>query len=153
MTESSTARTRIRIDLASELVAAYVSKNAVRVAELPGLLASLGETLDQIAKGRANESPWGYPHALDGAHTSVGPADIERSVTSEALVSFIDGKPYKTLKHHLAKHGLASGGYRIRFGLPADYPMVSPSYSERRVAIAKSLGLGQVSGKGRKSPR
>jgi predicted transcriptional regulator len=57
-------------------------------------------------------------------------------------VSFIDGKTYKTLKRHLAAHGLDPHSYRERYGLPADYPMVAPSYAEKRSALAKSIGLG-----------
>ncbi|MDF2601292.1 MAG: MucR family transcriptional regulator, partial [Methylobacterium brachiatum] len=33
--------------------------------------------------------------------------------------------------------------YRERYGLPADYPMVAPSYAEQRSALAKAIGLGQ----------
>ncbi|WP_238198789.1 MucR family transcriptional regulator, partial [Methylobacterium tardum] len=29
------------------------------------------------------------------------------------------------------------------YGLPADYPMVAPSYAEQRSALAKAIGLGQ----------
>jgi predicted transcriptional regulator len=33
--------------------------------------------------------------------------------------------------------------YKERWGLGADYPIVSPSYARRRSAIAKSSGLGR----------
>ncbi|HZZ86963.1 MAG TPA: MucR family transcriptional regulator, partial [Caulobacteraceae bacterium] len=32
--------------------------------------------------------------------------------------------------------------YREKWGLPRDYPMVAPSYSELRSRMAKQLGLG-----------
>ncbi|MCJ2137542.1 MucR family transcriptional regulator, partial [Methylobacterium sp. J-026] len=48
-----------------------------------------------------------------------------------------------TLKRHLTSHGLDPRGYRDRYGLPADYPMVAPSYAEQRSALAKAIGLGQ----------
>jgi hypothetical protein len=38
--------------------------------------------------------------------------------------SFVDGKPYRTLKRHLSVHGLTIEGYRARYGLPNDYPSV-----------------------------
>ena len=63
-------------------------------------------------------------------------------------MSFLDGKRYKTLKRHLTTHGLTFAEYRERFGLPSDYPTVSPNYSAQRSEMAKAIGLGA---KGRKS--
>jgi predicted transcriptional regulator len=65
----------------------------------------------------------------------------------DGVVSFLDGKTYKTLKRHLGTHGLDPVSYRQRFGLPADYPMVSPNYAAQRSALAKSIGLGRVAGR------
>jgi len=61
----------------------------------------------------------------------------------EHIISMIDGKPYKTLRRHLASNGLTPEEYRQRYGLRADYPMVSPAYSESRSAMAKTIGLGR----------
>jgi predicted transcriptional regulator len=58
------------------------------------------------------------------------------------LISFIDGKRYKTLKRHLTTHGLTVAEYKARYGLPADYPTTAPSYSEHRSAMARTMGLG-----------
>ena len=33
--------------------------------------------------------------------------------------------------------------YRAKWGLPKDYPMVAPHYSEIRSKLAKDIGLGQ----------
>jgi predicted transcriptional regulator len=55
----------------------------------------------------------------------------------------IDGKPYRTLRRHLASSGLTPDDYRQRYGLRADYPMVAPAYSESRSALAKTIGLGR----------
>ncbi|WP_336492921.1 MucR family transcriptional regulator, partial [Methylobacterium nigriterrae] len=71
------------------------------------------------------------------------PSQIRKSVTPDALISFIDGKPYKTLKRHLTGHGLDPYSYRQRFGLPADYPMVAASYATQRSELAKAIGLGR----------
>ncbi len=70
-------------------------------------------------------------------------AEIRKSIGRDGLVSFIDGKVYKTLKRHLSSHGLDPESYRERFGLPSDYPMVAPSYAARRSALAKEIGLGR----------
>lgn len=69
-------------------------------------------------------------------------------MTPEGIISFLDGKTYKTLKRHLSTHGLDPHGYRARFGLPADYPMVAPEYAKRRSELAKSIGLGQIINRG-----
>jgi predicted transcriptional regulator len=58
----------------------------------------------------------------------------------------IDGKPYKTLRRHLATNGMTPVEYRERYGLKADYPMVAPTYSEARRTMAKSIGLGRKPG-------
>ena len=34
--------------------------------------------------------------------------------------------------------------YRRKWGLPDNYPMVSPEYAATRSALAKKLGLGQL---------
>ena len=41
----------------------------------------------------------------------------------------------------MRRHDL-NGGYRQMFGLPANYPIVAPRYSERRSKLAKDAGLG-----------
>lgn len=64
------------------------------------------------------------------------------SITAEYLVSFEDGKSYRTLKRHLARHGLTAAQYRAKWGLPDNYPMTAPAYSLRRSEMAKSIGLG-----------
>ena len=71
-------------------------------------------------------------------------AEIRKSITPDALISFIDGKPYKTLKRHLTGHGLDPQSYRLRYSLPADYPMVAANYATKRSELAKSLGLGRT---------
>jgi predicted transcriptional regulator len=58
------------------------------------------------------------------------------------LISFEDGKPYKTLKRHLTKLGISPEQYYEKWGLPRDYPLVAASYSEQRSKLALALGLG-----------
>ena len=122
------------IEKAVEVVSAYVSNNSVRTADLPELIASVHAALGNLGKPAASAEP---------QVEKLTPAQIKKSVTPEAIISFIDGKPYKTLRRHLTKHGLDPHTYRQRYGLPNDYPMVTASYSEQRSALAKNLGLGQ----------
>jgi len=78
------------------------------------------------------------PEAPNSAEFAT-PAQIDRSITPDALVSFLDDRPNKALKRHLAGHSLDAGEYRKRFGLPDDYPLVAPSY-----AALRSTGIAPV---------
>jgi predicted transcriptional regulator len=122
------------IDLAADIVSAYVSKNNVPVAELAGLIASVYASLSGL----------GQSAATPVEDHKVTPGRIRKSVTPDAITSFIDGKPYKSLKRHLTSNGLTPDEYRQKYGLPRDYPMVAASYTARRSELAKSLGLGQL---------
>ncbi|MHB2210758.1 Ros/MucR family transcriptional regulator [Methylobacterium sp. CM6257] len=129
---------RVLIAVTAAIVEAYSANNSLPVSTLPPLIATVHGALKSLQAGRP---------------TSVGQADqptpiqIRRSITPEALISFIDGKRYKTLKRHLASHGLTPSGYRKRFGLPEDYPMVAEVYRQHRSRIAKAIGLGVPIGK------
>jgi predicted transcriptional regulator len=122
------------IDLVADIVSAYVSKNNVPVAELAGLIASVHASLSGL----------GQPAAAPAEDHKITPAQIRKSVTPDAITSFIDGKPYKSLKRHLTSNGLTPDEYRQKYGLPRDYPMVAAAYAAQRSELAKSLGLGQL---------
>jgi predicted transcriptional regulator len=123
------------LELAGEIVSAYVSNNSLPVAELPALIASVHGALNGLADGTSQARAEEVEKAT--------PAQIRRSITPDALISFIDGKPYKTLKRHLTGHGLDPYGYRERYGLPKDYPMVAASYAAQRSELARAIGLGR----------
>ena len=57
---------------------------------------------------------------------------IRRSVTDDHIVCLEDGKRLKMLKRHLmTKHRLTPEGYRARWGLKPNYPMVAPNHRRR----------------------
>lgn len=148
MTETATILPVDHMGQTAEIVAAYVSNNPVPATDLPAVIGAVHAALLAIAGGAAT-GPAAEPDVEKPT-----PAQIRKSVTQDALVSFIDGRGYKTLKRHLGRHGLDPKAYRVRYGLPADYPMTAPAYSEARSALAKSLGLGR-SGKaaGEQAPK
>ena len=123
--------------LAGEIVSAYVSNNSVPASELPKLIHSVHSAIAGLASGVVPSSA-----ASTEPTEKPTPAEIRKSIRNDGLVSFIDGKTYKTLKRHLTAQGLDPRTYRERFGLPADYPMVAPSYAAQRSALAKAIGLG-----------
>ena len=138
-------RSSSTLEMAGAIVSAYVAHNSLAMSELPGLIGHVHAALSGLGKETAANPPI-------AASDKATPAQIRKSITPGALISFIDGKSYKTLKRHLTVHGLDPRSYRERYGLPADYPMVAPSYAERRSALAKAIGLGQPRGGIRAAP-
>jgi predicted transcriptional regulator len=69
--------------------------------------------------------------------------EIEDSIGTDALISFVDGRPYKTLKRHLHRHGMTPDQYRDKWNLPSGYPMAHTTYSQMRSEMAKKNGLGR----------
>ncbi|MHB2207666.1 Ros/MucR family transcriptional regulator [Methylobacterium sp. CM6257] len=120
------------VTLASEIVSAYVSHNHVQSADLPKLLNDVHDAIRGIHTVGRSAPP-----------AKATPQEIRRSVTPDFLISFEDGKPYKTLRRHLTLRGLTPEAYRAKWGLAPDYPMTAQSYSEQRSQLARSLGLGQ----------
>ena len=125
-------------ELAGGIVAAYVSNNSVPASELPNLIRSVHNAVAGLASGEVSSSAASTEPAAKRT-----PAEIRKSIRNDGLASFIDGKTYKTLKRHLTAQGLDPRSYRERFGLPADYPMVAPSYAAQRSALAQAIGLGR----------
>lgn len=125
------------IDLAemtTEIVAAYVSHNSISVTDLSKLIADTHAALRNLSAA-LESTPIEKP----------APAvPVKKSVTPDYLICLEDGKKFKSLKRHLRTHyDLSPEEYREKWGLPADYPMVAPSYSATRSLLAKANGLGR----------
>ena len=128
------------LTLTTEIVASFVGNSAhLKAEEIPDLIRSVRAALSEAAAPVAAAEP-------EIAKATKG--QINKSITPDALFSFVDGKPYKTLKRHLTRHGHDMASYRTAYGLPSDYPSVAPNYSAARSAMAKNLGLG-AKGRGR----
>ena len=122
------------LNLASTIVAAYVSKNAIPIGELPNMIRNVHNTLSSLNTG---QTP---------AETSQRPAvPIKKSVTPDYIVCLEDGKRLKMLKRYLrSNYQLSPDEYRKKWGLPHDYPMVAPNYAAKRSEFAKKIGLGRT---------
>jgi predicted transcriptional regulator len=131
--------------LVADVAAAYFSNAHVSATEIPQVIGQIAASLAAVGQS----SPETVPPATapEPEVTRVTPAQARRSITPDALISFEDGKPYKTLRRHLAVRGLTPDAYRQKWGLPDDYPLVAPNYSAQRSAMAKHLGLGQKGGR------
>ena len=137
MSENTEAKTLDFVELAGDIVSAYVSNNPVWPAGLPDLIRDVHAALQALASGLPMVEP-------ETETEKPSAAQIRKSVMPDGIVSFLDGKSYKTMKRHLSAHGLSPETYRSRFGLPADYPMIAPEYAKRRSDLAKSIGLGRI---------
>jgi predicted transcriptional regulator len=144
MIDNTSNSSEFLTELTASIVGAYVSNNPVPVSELPNVIASVYQSISNIGAKPAA--------VVEEVKTPAVP--IKRSVTPNYLISLEDGKKYQSLKRHLSGLGLTPDEYRAKWGLAKDYPMVSPSYSQRRSELAKKLGLGRKPGaapKGRAS--
>jgi MucR family transcriptional regulator, transcriptional regulator of exopolysaccharide biosynthesis len=122
------------VELAAEIVSAYVVKNSVRPADLPNLIAEVHRALTTTHAGTIEPEP-------EPLNPAVNP---KRSVFPDYIVCLEDGMKFKSLKRHLRTHHERSPEeYRERWSLPRDYPMVAPNYAAARSALAKKMGLGQ----------
>lgn len=127
--------------LTTEIVSSHVSNNTVAQNEIPSLIEQVFRTLSGL--GGAGTSPLSADRPLPAV-------PIKKSVTPEYIVCLEDGKKLKMLKRHLkTAYDMTPEEYRERWGLPADYPMVAPSYAKQRSRLAKDIGLG-TKGKAKK---
>lgn len=125
-----------KIGLTVQLVSAYVSRNAVPMADLPKLVADTHHAIAQLDAPKDVS-----PASLARKEPAV---PIKKSITDDFLICLEDGKKFKSLKRHLSTHyGLTPDAYREKWGLTADYPMVAPKYAEQRSTLAKKMGLGK----------
>lgn len=122
------------IELATQIVAAYVGNHQVPQAELPKLIAETFQALDETLESGARKDQGG----------GKAPANFRKTITPDFLICLEDGKKFKSLKRHLrSRYNLSPDQYREKWGLPSDYPMVAPNYANARSTLAKRMGLGQ----------
>ena len=122
------------VGLSADIVSAYVGHNALSVTDLPKLIADVHNALKNLKTTGGAVAP-----------AEVKPAvPVKKSIQPDYLICLEDGKKFKSLKRHLRTHyDLSPEQYREKWGLPADYPMVAPNYSETRSRLAKDNGLGR----------
>jgi predicted transcriptional regulator len=143
--------------LVAQVAAAYFSNSQVRPSEISDVVSQITASLRLVGNDDrqsvdvdASSAP--APPAANAADkadsgraTLVQPsaAEIRRSIRDDGLISFEDGRSYKTLKRHLTTRGLTPSQYRQKWSLPDTYPMVCATSSAKRSALAKQIGLGR----------
>ena len=120
--------------LSAEIVAAYVSRNTVQTSAISDVVRSVHTALNELTR----------PAAIGPIQKQKPAAPVSRSVQADFIVCLEDGAKLKMLKRYLrSRYDMSPEEYRRKWGLPADYPMVAPSYAARRSDFAKKIGLGR----------
>ena len=122
------------VQLTADIVAAHVANNNVAVGDVGNLVHRVYEALAGL------EQPAGEPQPQE--KTPV--VSVRSSIKPEYIICMECGAKQRMLKRHLmTAHGMSPEQYRNDYGLPREYPMVAPNYSEQRRALAHSIGLGR----------
>ena len=127
--------TQDSVELAAEVVAAYVSNNPVPSSGLSALILSVHAAVERLGKEPEK--------AIAAAEAKAPAVPVRKSVAPDYLICLEDGKKFKSLRRHLRLLGLTPEQYREKWGLSPDYPMVAPNYAAQRSALAKKIGLGR----------
>lgn len=124
--------------MTTDIVSSFVANNPVPSDSLSDLITSVHKTVSSL----------GSPTQTQVQERPKPAVPVSRSITDDHIICLEDGKKLKMLKRYLRSHyGLTPEEYRKRWGLPADYPMVAPSYTKKRSDFAKQIGLGKVGGR------
>jgi predicted transcriptional regulator len=128
--------------LAAQIVAGYVRGNKIPYQDIATVLDTAYQSLSTLGRPEEPQKPVAEP---------VPAVPIRKSVTPDYIVCLEDGRRLKMLKRHLrSEYDMSPDQYRNKWGLPPDYPMVSPNYAKTRSDLAKEIGLGR--GEHRRSP-
>ena len=127
------------IELAAEILTAFVANNSVPRAELAALFEGLHAALKRLADGEVAPAVVEPPTPVVPVRNTV-----RRSVTPDYLICLDDGRRFKSLRRHLTALGMTPEQYRQKWNLPSGYPMVASNYAAQRSALAKNIGLGQL---------
>lgn len=124
--------------LATGIVSAYVQFNQLPAGQLAQMIREIHGTLAGLSNGAE--------HHEVSAHKPAVP--VKKSVMPDYIVCLEDGKKLKMLKRYLrSRYDLSPEAYRLKWNLPADYPMVAPNYAKTRSDFAKKIGLGRTATK------
>jgi predicted transcriptional regulator len=125
------------VELTADIVAAHAANNTVAVGDMAALVQRVYEALSGLTQGDAEPA----------RQEKTPVVSVRASVKPDFLFCMECGGKHKMLKRHLMNaHNMTPDQYRGDYGLPRDYPMVAPNYSEQRRTLAHSIGLGRRRG-------
>jgi len=121
------------LEMTTDIVSSFVANNPVAANGLPDLIQTVHDTVEELSSDSVTAAPRPAPAV-----------PISKSITPDHIICLEDGRKLKMLKRYLrSRYNLTPEEYRVRWGLPSDYPMVAPNYAKRRSAFAKEIGLGR----------
>jgi predicted transcriptional regulator len=119
--------------MTTDIVASFLTHNSVSAESVPELIKSVHGTMNEISGTAEKPEPKAKPAV-----------PVSKSITDDYIICLEDGKKLKMLKRYLrSQYDMSPEDYRRKWNLPADYPMVAPSYSKKRSQFAKDIGLGR----------
>jgi len=131
------------LELAADIVSAYVSNNSLPPLDLPAFIHSVHGALVGLGTGQVT--------AAEATPAKEPAVPVKKSVTPDFIICLEDGKKFKSLKRHLrTSYSMSPEEYRVKWGLPSTYPMVAPNYAKARSELALNFGLGQKRPKARR---
>lgn len=120
----------------TDISSAYLANNEVSPDDIAAILKKIFLAVIDLSRDAHNIK---HRPALTPA------VPVEESIHDDYIVCLEDGKKLQMLKRHLnTVYGISIEEYKERWGLSADYPVVSPNYAKRRSDIAKTTGLGSA---------
>jgi predicted transcriptional regulator len=119
------------LELAVEIVSAFVVTNKITANALPGLIGPVHEALKM-------------PIAVSSlsAEKPTPTVAVGKSVSPDYIICLEDGRKFKSMRHHLKQLGMTPEQYRKKWELPFDYPMVAPNLAARRSELATKQKFG-----------
>ena len=124
----------------ARIASAFAARPDTTIDDIVELVARLTRQIENSQPGAPVSGA-----AIGAAPVAARPAmPPDQAVTEDKVYCLCCGKGFKMLKRHLgAEHGMTEDEYRAHFNLPAEMPLVAPSYSARKADYAKKMGLGK----------
>ena len=120
------------LGLATEIVSAHVSNNAIAADQLSGLIQQVFNALATVEQ------------AISAPPKAEPAVPVKKSILANHIVCLDCGKHFSMLRRHLmTDHKMTPQQYRQRWDLPPTYPLVAPDYAKIRSSLAKKIGLGR----------
>lgn len=127
-------------DVMKSIIATRRASKRISEDEIVDLTLTLLTSMNLLAFPDADKAP----HEQRTAEPLVPAVPVEDSVQADYIVCLEDGQRFLMMKRHLReRYGLTPDQYRNKWGLPKNYPMTAPSYSESKARNARDSGLGK----------
>jgi predicted transcriptional regulator len=125
------------LGLTAQIVSAYVANHDVATQHISQFICNVHSALFAVVQSPVE------PTKLQPA------SDAEKSVSADHILCLDCGRSFKALRNHIrAEHQMTPAQYRIKWNLPASFPMVAAEAAARRSKMAKTSELGRKVGRG-----